>query len=389
MLGAAPGGRKTYIAQHLSLALSQGTPFLDKFETEQCTVLYIDEENGIHLLHRRYGQLSEGHDIGTFDNLFLLVYEGIKLDVEEGKATMRVLVEHYKADYVIIDSMVRFMQGDENNASDVRNVFDNLKELMEERDMGFMILHHLGKDPRKGMMGLRGSSDFSGMCDVVLIMYERNGELVLEMDKNRVVDTSDMKGMGVAVTHPTGVKDEAVRFTYTGESVQRQEETLLDLAKEHIVRFLDKTDLEEFHVSAVLSHLSNKGVKKGTFYAVLRDFVADQVFHRKSRGVYTVDKNKFSTIKQKLVRVSQPTKSDKLEDSGVSQSVQGVSELTPDKLPDYTTSDQPYQTYIKNQKGGIADRTKIEKHYPNLDITKLIREGDLYEPKPGFIGVLE
>lgn len=298
IIGATAGSYKTYVAQHLALCAATGRDFLEMFEADPCNVLYVDEENGQVLLTRRFAQLKNGHELHEYPkNLYVCVFQGLKLDEPEGAYILGELIRDYGAEIVIIDSMVRFMIGAEDKASDVRKVFETLKDHISAYNCAFIILHHTTKRNGQGMAGLRGSGDFAAFADVVLMLSKYKGGIRFTLEKNRHIDLSQLEDFKVSVRHPSD-HNLAVRFEYNGleaKNLTRGEKVIDDLrewVREKGIEILKSSNAET--AMGVRSH------PRSAVYEALRELVERGDLVKLGRGDYRVVKGRFIEEEQTI-----------------------------------------------------------------------------------------
>lgn len=188
-IGGDSGSLKSYLAQHLTMCAITGNPFLGQFPIENLDnrpILYIDEENRISTLKERLVKLKKGMPKDDkVCKLFTLIDAGIKFDAhQKGKGSeidqlnlteFKIMVAKYKPQIVVFDSFIRFFLGDENFSSDVRQVFDTIKAIMNENDCSCIVLHHTSKNTGNGKSSLRGSGDIPASADSIIMMsYNAN-----------------------------------------------------------------------------------------------------------------------------------------------------------------------------------------------------------------------
>lgn len=195
IIGGAAASKKTLLAQVMALSLAKGYPFLSIFNTEESKVLYCDNENGEIVLLNRFKSLNEGmfeDKPEGLNDIELSIFSELKLDNKKHIETLNRAIERTGCDIIIFDSLVRFMQGEEDKASEYRKVFDNLKDLME-KGVSIIILHHHKKGSIKGMDALRGSSDIAASADIVLTMDAKGDFSDIEATKSRHYSIEDVK----------------------------------------------------------------------------------------------------------------------------------------------------------------------------------------------------
>jgi len=271
IIGGSPGCYKSFIAQHMALSVAHGKDWLGQFTTKKVSVLYVDEENGEVLLAKRYKQLLTGHEQTPPENLFSSVFQGLQLDKPEGEIHLAELITFTQAKLVIIDSMVRCMEGEEDKSSDVRQVFESLKGVKESTGCAVVVLHHLrkGDNGKKGMNDLRGSGDFPAMADVILLITNNSvsRKIKVTMAKNRYIPIADVKPFEITVTNPQGT-EESINFTHSG--VADEEKSIGEECLEELKVWIQNESLEEFTTNNAISYLGKRGYSKTAFYEAIK-----------------------------------------------------------------------------------------------------------------------
>lgn len=217
----APGGFKTWLAQEASVCVSYGMPFINKYATLQKKVLYLDFENSSAIL-KRFVRICDGKQVKedlkkiALNNIYLVQGIELFLDSDEGISLLRKYISKTGARFIVIDSLVRCLAGDENSATDVRKVFQNLKMLFSEYpDLSILILHHNSK-AGYGLNGLRGSGDISASADCVISFDKVQHETItLKMLKNRHLALDSFKDFYIKVTDV--FNHQGIVFNYSNE----------------------------------------------------------------------------------------------------------------------------------------------------------------------------
>ena len=196
-------------------------------------MLLIDEENRLQTLRERIEKLG----YVASDNIYLLSLEGFKVDKEENMRKLEAFVELHDIRLVIMDSLVRVHQKDENDAGQMKDVFDALKPLVK-KDVAILFTHHHRKQPSddeespsKTSQRLRGSSDILAAIEShVAVSNEVAGRLVLVQTKSR--DDEAQKPFEVNIE----TKDGRLSFEFEGEI--KDSVLAFEQAKEKIHEFL-------------------------------------------------------------------------------------------------------------------------------------------------------
>jgi len=186
-----PGSMKSFLSLYKARALSAGLEIYGVNAT-QTPVAYLDRENPLELIQKRYNLLHIEDD----ENLR---YWGMWADEQPPKLDpcpypdprQRLLDWAAKHQPVIfIDPLIAFHSKEENSASEMRHITDFLKQL---RFAGatVIVLHHQGKPGIEGYASqFRGSSEILAACDMAFLVQKiEDGEdaiLSVKSFKNRL-----------------------------------------------------------------------------------------------------------------------------------------------------------------------------------------------------------
>ncbi|MBI4583065.1 MAG: AAA family ATPase [Planctomycetes bacterium] len=211
---------KTWLAFELAIEAARGGSWLGKFPCRKVRVLYIDEESSQQLLRHRLGKLLAGKGIpGEGLDLHFIIQAGFNLSDPAKLAAFRQLFSNLKPDLVIVDSLIRIHQADENDAKQMAGIFRTLRELMREH--GFTVLlidHHRKLQPfGESLSQLRGSTEKAAAVDMVILLLKKNGQLEIEHAKSRyaepvpafIVELKDPVPGQTTVTHAGGAAEAA------------------------------------------------------------------------------------------------------------------------------------------------------------------------------------
>ena len=193
-IASPPGEGKTMAAILLSLCVVSGRDFLGK-KTLPGKLIYFDSENGEICLYDRYKKIAKGHDFEDkeVENIAISIYPYIRFDLDND-VSFDLLNEFYmefKPDVMIFDSLIRFMEGSENDAESCKMVFDFLKKFHKDNpNLTIIILHHLTKSNAGGMNALRGSSELAASAASIVMLKRLPYAYKLSVEKSRYLDMS-------------------------------------------------------------------------------------------------------------------------------------------------------------------------------------------------------
>ncbi len=290
----APKSFKSFVALDLALSVCSGRDFLDNFPTDKSNVLIVDEENGNTTTLSRINTMCKSLEVKHPDNVFISIFNGIKLDNEEGYIILDTLIEKLNINVVILDSMVRLMEGDENFASDVRKVFDTLKKLRQSHDVSFVLLHHLTKDTKSP----RGSGDFMAFVDVQMsFVTDYNNNLTVSMDLNRHIDTRELSKFKVRVESSS--KENEEKFLLSFDGIKEKTPTVVDKCYDDFCFWITQNQLVSFGSDQAQKSIKLRGHTKNTIFDTMKMLLSEQKITKLSRGYYGVNKERF-VVKEKV-----------------------------------------------------------------------------------------
>lgn len=283
IIASPPKQFKTFVAIHAAIAISNGDAFLDKFPTTKGRVLYVDEENGEANLIRRFKQLGDGHHTTIPDSVYYTSFAGLKLDGINDAMVLEELIDLYKPDVVFLDSMVRFMTGDEDKASDVRVVFENLKGLLKRfPNVSFFILHHTRKGngtKTKSLDDLRGSSDFGAFADAILGVEATDKGFTFRVMANRHVGLMEVLPQEVEVQSDR----QSGPITLVNHGVGQTRKVR---AKVALVDWLRSENKVEFRSREAREYLESLGLNQKAFYEAIKELTSDGDIAEQRVGIY-------------------------------------------------------------------------------------------------------
>lgn len=191
MVHGPSGGGKTFAVLDWCLHISSGKPDWFGHKVNPGTVVYLAGEghNGIRgriaawRQHHRTGDLSmwvskAGCDLNTA--------EGYSRVVE----AVRQLPERPKA--IVVDTLHRFLNGDENSAQDAKTMIDACNALMIEFDCSVILVHHTGVS-EEAQHRARGSSAWKGALEIEVSIVPAKGDSPMQIIQRKSKDAEEAK----------------------------------------------------------------------------------------------------------------------------------------------------------------------------------------------------
>lgn len=205
-------------------------------------VVYVDDENRVIDTVDRLRAFGCGPS--ELDSLSMYSFSGLPpLDTPEGGRDLLALAEVNDAALVILDTISRMVEGDENTASTYLNLYRNSLVPLKQRGITVLRIDHAGKEDMKGQ---RGSSAKAGDADAIwrLTLTEKD-VILLTREKTR---------SGNAEPHWIRAR--------------RHEEPL-----RHVWEYLDQAPVSD-RIKEMSAFLDRQGIPRDAGRPTLRAFIA-------------------------------------------------------------------------------------------------------------------
>ncbi|MHB8188952.1 MAG: AAA family ATPase [Ferrimicrobium sp.] len=174
VIHAPPGAGKSLLTLEIAAALATGRRVLGS-AVERSRVLYIDQENDRHMIAERLADL--GYE--WTDDLSWLIYVSLSdiapLNTQEGLSDLRLILDEWNPQLVIIDTMARVVEGEENSADTYRSFYRMAGAEIKRRDIALLALDHTGKDLTAGPRGSSGKVDAADAVFTMTVAPQPNG----------------------------------------------------------------------------------------------------------------------------------------------------------------------------------------------------------------------
>lgn len=186
ILSGAPASYKTWLLLRMAIDIARGDKLLGQFQCEKSRVLIIDEENHLRLLQERLQLLGADKDLP----IFFLSQKGFLVSDKNLVDEVLKACEEQGANVIFIDSLVRINNAEENDASQMSEVFRCIRQICQHRKT-VIITHHERKEGAIKLSPqnrLRGSSDISAAVDAHIALKRDKNEkskIIIEQAKQR------------------------------------------------------------------------------------------------------------------------------------------------------------------------------------------------------------
>lgn len=270
---------KTYALLDIAVAVASQKPLFSHFKTTQANVLIINEEDGERLLQQRFRQL--GIEKGAGLPIHVSALSDFKLEDQQVDRTIKFCRDNGIA-LVIIDSLIRVHNADENSAREMSKVFAQLRKFTKA-DIAVLVTQHNRKATQHSTGGaseMRGSSDILAAVDSHIGVKRDTKDrfyLTFSQEKQRYDVELEPFQMKFNTTDPV------FRFEYLG-SLQKQPDKSITL---YTVVCNLLSDHVELTIEELLDKIKSEGVAtyRQELRELLKRWVANGELPEPRRGI--------------------------------------------------------------------------------------------------------
>ena len=268
---------KSFLTIALAVSGSQGQPFLEHFSTHKGKVLIVDEENHRRFIRKRFEEIG----MAATEDILFLSQTGIKLDNENYAQSLKEVLDKERPTLVVLDSLVRFHSKEENSATEMAKVMNEIKKLVAD-DRAIVVVHHHKKEQgfqrKGGAQSVRGSSDIFASLDCHISVERKEDSLVLSQNKLRVQPQLEPFKVSLVMG-----ENNAISFVYDGTDTTRQDK-ILEVVEE--IKTILTASAEPLPEKTIRDEITN--ASKNVFAEALKVALAsgDVEASRRAHGAY-------------------------------------------------------------------------------------------------------
>lgn len=174
MVHGPSGGGKTFVVLDMCLRVASGGGDWNGQRVTGGTVVYLAGE-GHYGLRGRIAAWKHHHSV---DKLNLWVSKSgcdLNTGMGYGRAAEQIRSLPEKPSLIVVDTLHRFLAGDENSAQDAKTMLDACAMLMREFGCSVLLVHHTGVSD-EAQHRARGSSAWRGALDIeISVVPSKNG----------------------------------------------------------------------------------------------------------------------------------------------------------------------------------------------------------------------
>jgi phage/plasmid primase-like uncharacterized protein len=186
MVHGPSGGGKTFVVLDWCLRIAAGLTEWNGNKVKAGPIVYLAGE-GHHGLRGRIAAWKQENNVSKLD--MWLSKAGCDLNTPEGY--LRV-VESIRAlpvppSVITVDTLHRFLAGDENSAQDAKTMIDACANLMREFNCSVLLVHHTGVSD-EAQHRARGSSAWKGALEIEVSIIPAKGDTPMQIVQRKAKD---------------------------------------------------------------------------------------------------------------------------------------------------------------------------------------------------------
>ena len=191
MVHGPSGGGKTFVTLDWMLHIASGKTQWFGHKVRPGNMVYLAGE-GHHGLRSRIAAWKHHNSVSSLN--MWVSKSGLDLNTPEGylRVVEAIRALKIKPDVITVDTLHRFMAGDENSAQDAKTMLDACAALMQEFGCTVILVHHTGVS-EEAQHRARGSSAWRGALDIEISVIPAKGEKSIEIVQRKSKDAEMAK----------------------------------------------------------------------------------------------------------------------------------------------------------------------------------------------------
>ena len=186
MVHGPSGGGKTFVVLDWCLRIASKMPEWMSCKVKSGNVVYLAGE-GHHGLRARIAGWKHHHGAASLS--MWLSKEGCDLNTPEGYTRVSSAIKSLPVtpSIIVVDTLHRFLAGDENSAQDAKTMLDACGKLMQEFGCSVLLVHHTGVSD-EAQHRARGSSAWRGALDIEISIVPAKDDKPMEIVQRKSKD---------------------------------------------------------------------------------------------------------------------------------------------------------------------------------------------------------
>ena len=187
MIHGPSGGGKTFVVLDWCLRLASGMTDWAGHRVKPANVVYLAGE-GHHGLRARIAAWKQHHQASSLK--MWLSRSGCDLNTPEGYLSTSTHLKQLPEppNLIVIDTLHRFLAGDENSSQDAKTMLDACSKLMQEFNCSVLLVHHTGVS-EEAQHRARGSSAWRGALDIEISIIPAKDQAPMQIVQRKAKDS--------------------------------------------------------------------------------------------------------------------------------------------------------------------------------------------------------
>ena len=208
MVHGPSGGGKTFAVLDWCLHVASGKTDWNGNKVKSGAIVYLAGE-GHHGMRSRIAAWKQHHQV---DHIEMWVSKaGCDLNTAEGynRVVESIRALPVRPVAITVDTLHRFLSGDENSAQDAKTMIDACAALMREFECSIVLVHHTGVS-EEAQHRARGSSAWKGALEIEISIIPAKGDQPIQIVQRKSKDAEEAKPIfaGLRVVPINGWFDE-------------------------------------------------------------------------------------------------------------------------------------------------------------------------------------
>jgi hypothetical protein len=194
MLHGPSGGGKSFTVLDMCLHIASGLPDWFGHKVHSGPVVYLAGEGHHGLKGRISLWMQERGRAGSVP--MWVSREGCDLNTPAGymRVSDNIRGHNVKPRLIVVDTLHRFLDGDENSAQDAKTMIDACGGLMREFGCSVLLVHHTGVSD-EAQHRARGSSAWRGALDIEISVTPGKDDQPLKVTQRKAKDSDEAEPM--------------------------------------------------------------------------------------------------------------------------------------------------------------------------------------------------
>jgi len=267
MVHGPSGGGKTFVVLDWCLTISGGVDHWFDNKVKNGSIIYLAGE-GHHGLRGRVAAWKHARGVDKLD--MWLSREGCDLNTPEGyqRVVNNIRALDIKPKMIVVDTLHRFLLGDENSSQDAKTMLDACSGIMNEFGCSVCLVHHTGVSD-EAQHRARGSSAWRGALDIEISIVPAKNDTPIQIVQRKSKDAELASDLfctleTVAIPGWFDEDNEAVTSAVVKEAealdAKPKQDSKLNEAKKTIQRAWFASDCEERESTPYVSRSALKGI---------------------------------------------------------------------------------------------------------------------------------